>query len=304
MKPLEQLEYSESFRAMIVHHLRGMESWPNYQNYLKFGLGGPEGRVVRFANDLCPEIAYHCGDVSQMRALDFGCGTGCTTVGLVQCFKETVGFDIDSEAVEVARQRLREHGLEDRVEFVAAKDIEDVLDRLGTFDFILVNGVIEHIPLTMTEERRRTVSQLSKLINPKGFLYINDTPNRLWPKDVHSTQLWWIPWMRPGSPRAYRRAVRKGRHSDTPTTTQGPRGLEEVGAWGATYWEIREYLKGKGFACLNIRRGHDRHIRHVSRGGGKRALVDAVFYIPTVRFLRAPIVAFSPFLNHLVFQKI
>jgi 2-polyprenyl-3-methyl-5-hydroxy-6-metoxy-1,4-benzoquinol methylase len=300
---LRGFEYSEDFRAMIVHHLRGKERWPNYQTYLKGGLGSREGRVVRFAAETCPEIRYHCGDVSQLRALDFGCGTGCSTVVLASCFKEVTGFDIDQEGLELARRRLKEHGLSQKTRLFAASDVDKMKDELGTFDFILANGVIEHIPLTQKGERERTLRLLFGMLNRGGYLYINDTPNRLWPKDTHSTQLWWISWMRPGSSRAYKRAVKKGRHSDAPSISKGPRGLEEVGAWGATYWEIRSCLRGEHFTCLNIQKGHDRHALYASSGSRKLRILDGVMYYPAVKLARAPIVAFTPFINNLVIQK-
>lgn len=300
---VEGFEYSDILKAMLVHKHRGMENWPNYQEYIRDGLAGPNSRVVNFTKQLFPEIKRHCGDIAGMRALDFGCGTGSTTVPMALSCRDVVAFDIDEESIEIAKQRIKEHDLEKSVRFCFANDIGEVKEALGTFDFILVNGVIEHIPLTMTGERKRIVRLLFGMLNRPGYLYINETPNRLWPFDFHSTQLWWIPWMMPGSERAYRKAMKKGRYSDAPTISKGPLGLEEIGAWGATYWEIRSYLKDERFECLNLEKGHNRHIQYCSDRSTKRIMFDSAVYFFAVKLLRVPIVAFAPFIKNLIIKK-
>lgn len=183
------------------------------------------------------------------------------------------------------------------------KDLDTVRRDMGTFDLILLNGVIEHIPLSKRGLRRSILRALFGMLNPGGHMFITDTPNRLCPYDYHSTQLWWIPWARPGSQWGYQRAVSKGRHSDAPTISSGTLGLEEVGAWGATFWEIRRYLAGEGAVFLNTVSGHDRHIHYVSGGPWKRRAFELLMYYPTVRILGAPITAFAPYISNLIIQK-
>jgi hypothetical protein len=111
--------------------------------------------------------------------------------------------------------------------------------------------------------------------------------------------------MEPGSHRAYDLAVKKGRFADTPRTSPGPRGLEQSGAWGATYWEILRYLKGESFECLNTQRGNDKHIDYL--GGARRFRLLRYpfdFFVGLVaRPFRVPITAFYPFLDNLVIRK-
>ena len=296
-------EYSQDFRQRIVDLHRGKESWPNYSKYLRDHLGGADSRLKWFGTRLCPEIEYRCGALEDKRVLDFGCGTGSATAPLAMRSPRVCAFDIDQESLDICRQRIEEHRLGARVEFHCAPDVQEAGSRMGTFDLILVNGVLEHIPLSRTGLRRRILRALFGMLRRGGHLFIHDTPNRLWPIDFHSTQLWWIPWMAPGSRLAYRLAVARRRHTPAPTISDGPLGLEEVGAWGCTYWEITTSLRGMEFVCTNVVDGYDRRLHYSRDRGWKQATFELLAYYPAVKVLRVPVTAFTPFLTNLVVQK-
>src|SRR5438093_425657 len=167
--------------------------------------------------------------------------------------RSVAGYDIDPELVDVCRMRLKEHGLESAVRLYCAPNLEDVKDRIGPVDLVLLSGVIEHIPLTERGLRRRLIRTLFGMLKPGGSLYIYDTPNRAWPIDFHTTGLLGIPWTKPGSPSAYARAVRAGRYGDSPRYTPGPRGMEQCGAWRAPSWSILRTLLPPRVSILNRR---------------------------------------------------
>jgi SAM-dependent methyltransferase len=298
-------EYSPEFVERTRHLLRGLEDFPRYGQFLADGLGGPDSRLMHFVQYLIPEIEYRCGPLEGKTVLDFGCGSGASTVALARRCKSVIGFDVDEESIELCRMRLAEHGLESRVRLICANDIEEVKDQIGPVDLVLLCGVIEHLPLTQDDLRRKIVRTLFGMLNPSGHLYVYDTPNRVWPYDFHTTGLWWIPWTEPGSAQAYERALRKGRYVQSPRIAAGPRGLEQAGAWGATYWEILRYLEGENFSCLNIHPGNNRHIDYL--GGARRFRLVRYpfdFFVGLVaRPLRIPITAFYPFLDNLVLVK-
>ena len=118
---MDAFEYSDEFKHLVVCLHRGMEKWPYYESYLRDHLGGPQSRVVKFANYFCREVEYHCGSMSSMRVLDFGCGTGASTVALAQYAKEVCAFDIDQESIEICKMRVREHGLGSKVAFFTSR---------------------------------------------------------------------------------------------------------------------------------------------------------------------------------------
>jgi 2-polyprenyl-3-methyl-5-hydroxy-6-metoxy-1,4-benzoquinol methylase len=305
VKTMDSFEYSEDFYKSIVHFHRGKEHNPDYTKYLNAHLGGPTSRVVMFTNVLCPRIEQYCGSLKNKRVLDFGCGTGATTVALAQYCDHVVAFDISKESIEIAKRRVGEHRLQSKIQFYVADDLDDVRDSMGTFDLILIEDVIEHIPLSQKDLRKRLIRTLFNMLNESGYIYINDTANRLWPFDGHTTQLWWIPWSKPGSKWAYERAIRKGRHSDYPTISKGPLGLEQRGAWGTTYWDIRNYLKGQRFVCLNTISRNDRPSFHLSsspKAMAKVILEYPAYYLGTKVF-HIPKTAFGSALSNLVIQK-
>src|SRR5687767_973961 len=76
--------YSEEFRERIVTYLQGMEAFPKHDQFVLDQLGGPESRLMNFVRYLVPEIEYRCGRLDTKRVLDFGCGTGSSTVALAR----------------------------------------------------------------------------------------------------------------------------------------------------------------------------------------------------------------------------
>ncbi|HET8680101.1 MAG TPA: class I SAM-dependent methyltransferase [bacterium] len=290
---------------MIIDRHRGKERLPAYEDYIADDLGGPNSRVDRFERELYPEIRFHCGDLQTRRVLDFGCGTGSTTAMLALHCERLVAFDINEHSVAICTRRLEEHGLLERVQVLCARNFTEIAKDVGPFDLILVNAVVEHIPLSIAGLRRKIFVELFDALAPGGSLFINETPNRFWPVDLHTTGLWWIPWSTPGSPWAYRTAVKAGRHVDNPSAhSDGPLGLEERGAWGATFFEIAGYLSGRRFRVVNTLRGHNRHISYGHRiDSRKRQAFEFLVYHAITRWARIPIVALAPMLSNLVIQK-
>ena len=140
----------------------------------------------------------------------------------MQFCDEVVAFDKDQESIEICKQRIREHGFESSPSVYFADDIDKVKQELGTFDLIVANDVIEHIPLTRPGLRKKIIKTLFHLLKPQGCLFINSSPNRLYPFDFHTTQLWWLPWSNPGSQWAYTsRAKERPTHGFPPDKRRG-----------------------------------------------------------------------------------
>ena len=150
------------------------------------------------------------------------------------------GLRRQRRAVAITRARLREHGLE-HVTVHHAESYRDVADQLGSFDLVVAHAVFEHVPLSVPGLRADVIRQAFDAVAPGGHLFISESPNRLMPRDIYCTGLWFIPWTKGGSTWAYRRAIRTGRHTDP--DGRGPISLEERGAWGFTYWTVRRVLR-------------------------------------------------------------
>ena len=209
-------------------------------------------------------------------------------------------FDVNADAVAITRARLRDHGLE-RVTVHHAESYRDVADQLGSFDLVVAHAVFEHVPLSVPGLRADVIRQAFDAVAPGGHLFISESPNRLMPRDIYCTGLWFIPWTKGGSTRAYRRAIRTGRHTDP--DGRGPISLEERGAWGFTYWTVRRVLRRRPHEIVNAQPGHDRWVRYDRRLSAKRRAYESVIYRLVTRTTRTPIVAFAPMLSPLVIRR-
>lgn len=277
---------------------------PRYGDYVNAHLGGPDSRLFAFSKRTCPEIEYHCGELRNKRALDFGCGTGATTAALAEYCDNLSAFDISRESMDICRRRLEEHGYGDKVQLHCGENIEAVRQSIGEFDVIVMNGVLEHIPITIRGLREEVLRSAFSLLKKPGYLFINGSPNRLHPCDLHTTQLWWIPWSRPGSEWAYQRTISRGRYKEGQTLSKGRLGLEEAGAWGVTYWEIKRYLKKEKPVFLNTMRRHDRYIFYAGEPRNRKPNpMKSLTYLIVVRLFRTPLTALRPFIENLVIVR-
>jgi len=105
------------------------------------------------------------------RVLDVGAAYGGFLVAAAHAgANRLVGVDVDSKLLDLARLLLSDHQVEARLEVA---DITDTTlpDRLGTFDIVFCNDVLEHV-----QDLDTTAHNLARLLRPKGRLYL-EIPN-------------------------------------------------------------------------------------------------------------------------------
>jgi len=81
------------------------------------------------------------------RVLEIGCGLGTDTINFLRAGASVTAVDLSSKSLELARQRARVFGFEDRVQFVEA-DAERLSEFVApaAYDLIYSFGVIHHSP--------------------------------------------------------------------------------------------------------------------------------------------------------------
>ena len=80
--------------------------------------------------------AYSIGDIEGMKIVDLGCGTGIFTIGSsMMGARESVGVDIDDEAVSIAENQALKMGVQDKTRFVTS----DIRDFIETADTVIQN---------------------------------------------------------------------------------------------------------------------------------------------------------------------
>ncbi|MDY7009494.1 MAG: methyltransferase domain-containing protein [Planctomycetota bacterium] len=121
------------------------------------------------------------------RVLDFGCGQGASTAVLARILPQCriVGVDLDVPSLNIAKARAEYYGLRD-VEFFASPDPAELPDGIGQFDFIIMNAVYEHL---LPSERKTLLPRLWTILRPGGILFIDETPHRYFPLEIHTTML-------------------------------------------------------------------------------------------------------------------
>ncbi len=119
------------------------------------------------------------------RILDFGCGSGASTVTLCRMFPtaSVVGVDIDADSLRIARARAKFYGL-NNAKFILSEDGTRIPHTLGRFDHIVLCAVYEHL---LPEERDTLLPSLWRTLEPGGVLFIRETPHRYFPIETHTT---------------------------------------------------------------------------------------------------------------------
>lgn len=176
------------------------------------------------------------------RLLDFGCGGGASTVVLARMFPESqvVGVELSATLVELARRRAEFYGL-GNVEFHVSPRGDALPEGLGTFDFVILSAVYEHL---LAAERQTVPAALWRLLNEGGILFLDQTPNRRFAFEGHTTHLPLINYLPDGAAlwaaRRFSRRVGK---------TESWESLLRRGIRGGTVGEIRRRLSEAQAGC-------------------------------------------------------
>jgi len=127
------------------------------------------------------------------RLLDFGCGTGASTLCMAALFPKTevVGVELSQTNIEMARKVLAARGLSN-CSFLVSPDGNSLPTGTGKFDFVMLSAVYEHL---LPDERRQVMPLIWSSLNSGGILFINQTPYRWFPYEHHTTGLWFINYL-------------------------------------------------------------------------------------------------------------
>lgn len=202
--------------------------------------------------------AYEGDDsLAGQRVLDFGCGTGGSTVHLALRYPaaEVIGVELDATYVADATLVLEARGLRN-ARVLRSPSPTTLPDGIGPFDVIVLSAVYEHL---LPEERRTVLPALWRALRPGGRLYISQTPYRWFPYEHHSTGVWGINYLPDWL--AHRVAARFARiYPDANARRTWPEHLRG-GLRGGTEWEV----------LADLRRASDGHPRVMQPRCGSRA---------------------------------
>ncbi|WP_320671122.1 class I SAM-dependent methyltransferase [Patulibacter defluvii] len=154
-----------------------------------FGPEHPEwsARWRTATSHVIPWIAEHV-PLADATVLEYGCGQGAVSCAFGPHVARHIGVDIDADAVEQARFRVAERGL-DNVD-LRALPVGGIVDQVRALDqridVVLLYAVVEHL----TRDERLAVLEMARdVVAEDGHVVIVECPNRLTPVDHHSSRL-------------------------------------------------------------------------------------------------------------------
>jgi SAM-dependent methyltransferase len=217
---------------------------------------------------------------------------------------DITGVDVDETLLDIAGSRLNDFyptGYEFiKIEYIDGKYSMPFRD--GEFDVVWAQAILEHV---LPHQRRFVLKEMWRVLSQGGFLVILGTPNRLWVKEYHTSNLYFVNYL------PIRLAVALvHRFSDRVSSGISTEELLLQGFRGCTYWEIQQALPGA--VCLNnVFRKKDLSVgiqswkgdsestlrkRMLDLYGFLMGLMDpifALFHLPQTVFLPSHIIVFS-----------
>jgi 2-polyprenyl-3-methyl-5-hydroxy-6-metoxy-1,4-benzoquinol methylase len=169
------------------------------------------------------------------RILDFGCGSGASTVTLGRMFPSAslVGIELRPAQVALAAARAEFLGVRN-ARFAVSPNGTHLPADIGKFDFIVLCAVYEHL---LPAERSTLLPALWDSLETGGVLFLRETPHRYFPIETHTTGLPLINYLPDAAARlAIRLFSKRWRRHDWQELLRG-------GVRGGTQGEILKILK-------------------------------------------------------------
>lgn len=178
------------------------------------------------------------------RMLDFGCGAGASTLIFLRCgATDITGVEVDETLLDISRSRLNDFFQKGyrliKIEYIDGRYRLPFYD--GEFDIVWAQAIMEHV---LPDQRRFVLEELWRVLREDGLLVIMGTPNRLWIKEFHTSNLFFVNYL------PLDLAIFIARHcSRRVPVDQSKEALLSDGFRGCTYWEIARALPVS--ECLN-----------------------------------------------------
>ncbi|MFW9893871.1 MAG: class I SAM-dependent methyltransferase [Candidatus Thorarchaeota archaeon] len=158
-----------------------MSTWSaSYSSIPPWDVGHPQQAFVKLVES---------GELTPSRVLDIGSGPGENTIFLAEQGSSAVGIDFTPEAVEIARNRAIQHGVD--VEFVLGNVLYlEQFFEANTFDHVIDSGLFHSIH---PKDLDQFVQQVRRVLKPNGIYYIlcfsDKEPPGLGPRRVSKEEI-------------------------------------------------------------------------------------------------------------------
>ena len=140
----------------------------------------PSPGVVRFVEFLKSK------EMSDAIVLDSGCGEGRNSIYLAKQGFRVYGLDISAIAIDKAREWAEKEGLLEKIWFEVG-DVSQMEFRNEFFD-----AAIDINTINFVKSRRRYVAELSRVLKPKGYLFIETLSEKSKEYGIPKEELDWL----------------------------------------------------------------------------------------------------------------
>lgn len=239
--------------SLFVSRSSVITSYPDDLIKLIFSIKGPAYVCNEIARDEDPSyvefqlktdlLAYFAPEAfAGKRILDFGCGSGASTMILRRLFPsaEIIGVELDPHLLAIAKRRA-EHYSFPQTNLLQSPAGTDLPSGLPQFDFVIMSAVCEHL---LPEERALLLPKLWALVREGGSLFLDQTPHRYSPIESHTTGLPLINYL--PDRLTHRLACRLSQRLDRDESWEA---LLRKGIRGSTEREVLRILRRSGFGA-------------------------------------------------------
>lgn len=122
-------------------------------------------------------LEYVGGGLKDKDILEVGCGSGLISQEMARKAKSVRAIDIGEKMLIEA---MNGNGIAEPSFDFAKGDAGHLPFRSGSFDIVVCNQVIEHVP-----GQQQLLAEAYRVLKPHGLCYVA-TPNKLWPMEPHT----------------------------------------------------------------------------------------------------------------------
>ena len=147
-------------------------SYKNKDNYIFY----PHEEVVRFISKyIRKRVGFdifldQCEIKESTKVLDFGCGIGRHMKLLYEFGLNARGFDLSSEAIEVAKSNFSSLGMNEVSKKLDIANIINLPYKSEEFDFMLSHGVIDSMPIDVAQ---KGFLELYRTLKKGGYIFFD-----------------------------------------------------------------------------------------------------------------------------------
>tara|TARA_B100001250_G_C19693196_1_gene741316 strand:+ start:256 stop:1152 length:897 start_codon:yes stop_codon:yes gene_type:complete len=160
------------------------------------GSGGTDPERIRFLKNewLIPFINSNDIKLKNKKILDIGCGGGSSTFAISLSSKKchVIGIDVELPSINHAKESYKNLYNDLNIEFLHQKNNNSIDFENNQFDIVVFNAVFEHVYLS---DRKGLLLESLRVLKKNGYIVIIGTPNKWFPNDSHTSNLWFVPWM-------------------------------------------------------------------------------------------------------------